>query len=147
DEVLTMLDAAVAKASPKQERGNQGGGQPENPQEQAQNAAMLRAMVSVLQEDAVLVKALLPAARQKLQVPPPFSRPGRQRAEGLSGGLHDRTREWLAVMAARTHQLDDAERLYRNLLADPRVDRRAALGLYAGLLDVLWQGHKFEEIV
>jgi tetratricopeptide (TPR) repeat protein len=59
----------------------------------------------------------------------------------------ERTREsrrFFAVLAARTHQLDAAERLYRNCLEDVTPQNEAEI--YVGLLEILRQARKLKEI-
>src|SRR5260370_29605712 len=90
-------------------------------------------MLVVLRDDAELVKALLPVVRRR-----------------LVGGtaLHSETRRYLAVLASRAHQLDDAEQLYRTCLEQTGPgNRRNEAELYSGLLFVLQQARKYEAIV
>jgi tetratricopeptide (TPR) repeat protein len=91
-------------------------------------------MLTVLRDDAELVKALLPEAHRRL----------------LEGDekLSFRTRTALAVLAARTNQLDAAEALYRSCLdrrGKPREDIEQTV--YAGLLTVLEGAHKYAATV
>ena len=119
---LTLLNAAVAAASGKDEMA---------PGDAAE-AAKARAMLAVLRDDADLVKAMLGAAHR-----------------ALLGGeeLAPQTRVLLAVLASRTKQLDAAEELYRSCLTRPAVTRKLEHEVYSGLLRVLSQGHKYEEII
>jgi tetratricopeptide (TPR) repeat protein len=103
----------------------------DKPAPDAGQAARARSMLIVLREDAGLVKRLLPIAQRWL----------------LDRKLAAETRRLLAVLAARTRQLDEAEALYRSCL-----DQRGGPGaveqeVYAGLLRVLWQARKYKEIV
>jgi tetratricopeptide (TPR) repeat protein len=96
-------------------------------------AVRARAMLAVLRDDADLVKALLPVVGQRLTSRQPLQ--------------HDTCR-FLALLADRTHQLDDAERLYRNCLGITGQGRRSnEPEVYSGLLHVLWQEHKFEAVI
>jgi tetratricopeptide (TPR) repeat protein len=118
---LALLDGAVARASA-------GNGEDGNPAD----AARARAMLVALRDDAALVKAMLPLARQQLQG---------------GGALRPQTRRLLAVLAARAHQLEDAEKLYRSLLPVPAGSRMREPEIYSSLLFVLWQEHKHAAIV
>jgi tetratricopeptide (TPR) repeat protein len=125
EKVLTCLDAALARAD-DDKKADPG------------QTARARAMLQVLRGDAKLVHDLLTAAK------------GRMSARGLPGergGLAFATRGVLATLAARTHQLDLAEQLYRSCL-----NRGGALGVneqevYQGLLMVLRHAHKHQAIV
>jgi tetratricopeptide (TPR) repeat protein len=79
-----------------------------------------------------LVEALLPEAVNDLKA-------NRERAP--------ETRRFLAVLAARTHQLDAAEQLYRKCLDRVEKTPNAEAEIYGGLLEVLWEGRKLDEIV
>jgi tetratricopeptide (TPR) repeat protein len=97
------------------------------------NAARARAMLVALRDDPELVKNLLPIAVGQL---------------GVGGGLSWELRSMLAVLAARTRQLDAAERLYRDCLDNLGAGvHRNEPEIYGGLLRVLWQAHKHQAIV
>lgn len=125
DKVLTRLNDSLKKASPDKEDEDAAG----NPAE----AAKARAMLLVLRNDPELVKGLMPLVMDRLLVP-----------EGLARGA----RYFFAVLAARTKQLDAAEKLYRSCL--PRVEglpRSPEAHIYGGLLEVLWQAHKYDAVI
>jgi tetratricopeptide (TPR) repeat protein len=130
EQVLARLDEAIGGASAQE--GNRQPVAPGRPSKQV-SAARARAMLVVLREDPELVKALLQVLRQHLE-------------RGMT--FEDGTIAYLAVLAARARQLDDAEKLYRNLLpvAVGRFKEKET-EIYSGLLDVLWQAHKYEAIV
>jgi tetratricopeptide (TPR) repeat protein len=120
--VLDMLDAALARKPSKKNKD----GDPGEP-------AKARAMLVVLRDDAELVKALLPLARRRLQARRP---------------LKPETSHFLALLADRTHQLADAEQLYRDCLAAQAGEAGPnEPEAYTGLLRVLWQEHKYQDIV
>jgi tetratricopeptide (TPR) repeat protein len=96
----------------------------------AAEAAKARAMLAVLRDDPDLVKSMLGAAHDALV---------------KDRELHHQTRVLLALLAGRTKQLDAAEELYRSCLKRP--GRKLEHEVYSGLLRVLSQGHKHEEIV
>lgn len=117
--VLRMLDSALTEATGRD-------GIPGD----ATAAASARAMLAVLRDDGELVKAMLPIAIREL------------------GGRRERTHETarlMAVLAARTKQLAAAEELYRQCLNELAPQSEAEV--YGGLMDVLWEAHKYEEIV
>ncbi len=125
DKVLACLDAALARAD-DDKKADPG------------QAARARAMLQVLRGDAELVRGLLTASRSRLNP---------RRVPGDGSGLAYATRGVLATLAARTHQLDLAEQLYRSCL-----DRAAGPGgneqeVYQGLLMVLRHAHKHQAIV
>jgi tetratricopeptide (TPR) repeat protein len=108
----------------------------DHPQELAaaeRAAGQGRAMLAVLRDDPMLVKAVLESAGPKI------------------GGdeLASQTRLFLAVLADRTRQLDLAEQLYRSCLKDlNRFDnRRDEQEVYSGLLRILWRARKYDDIV
>jgi tetratricopeptide (TPR) repeat protein len=115
---LNLLDRTLAKT--RKEKGI------------ADNAApaQARAMLAALREDTELSRGLLKAA-----------------AARLDGGpdMQQETLQILAVLADRARQLDEAERLYRNALRGVTPQTEALV--YGGLLRVLWNAHKYEEIV
>jgi tetratricopeptide (TPR) repeat protein len=119
---LALLNSAVAAASGKDDMAPG----------DATEAAKARAILAALREDAGLVKAMLGAAHN-----------------ALLGGeeLAPQTRVLLAVLASRTKQLDAAEELYRSCLTRPGGPPKLEHEVYSGLLRVLSQGHKYEEII
>jgi tetratricopeptide (TPR) repeat protein len=119
---LALLNGAVAAATGKDDMAPG----------DASEAAKARAILAALRDDGELVKAMLGAAHR-----------------ALLGGeeLAPQTRVLLAVLASRTKQLDAAEELYRSCLARPGGPRNLEHEVYSGLLRVLSQGHKYEEIV
>jgi tetratricopeptide (TPR) repeat protein len=120
-EALNLLDDALARTGDKDK----------NPADAAAAAPRARAMIAVLRADPDLIRALLPELHRRL-------REGRR--------LRQETRYLLAMLAARTHQLDDAERLYRSCLADARSNPDIETTVYSGLLQVLWEGRKYAAV-
>src|SRR5262245_12569936 len=126
--LLRRLDEAVSAARPPEEKK---AGDPAQ-------AAHARAMLAVLREERELVKALLPAAHERIL-----------KGRSLSYPL----RVMLGVLAERTGQLDVAEQLYRSCLdAEGRVrpfgmPQQSEWQVYAGLLQVLQRGRKYESVV
>jgi tetratricopeptide (TPR) repeat protein len=98
----------------------------------ANDAANARAMLSVLKDDADLVKMILEASIRRI---------------GGRGRLSYATKGILASLAARSNQLDFAERLYRACLDHPAGLGRMEAEIYAGLLEVLQLEHKAAAIV
>jgi tetratricopeptide (TPR) repeat protein len=120
-EALKLFDQAIAKSTRK---GTTDG--------DPQYVAKARAMLTALREDSSLVKAILPQAQQALIQ--------RDRA------LQDRTQYLLAVLGARAHQLEQAEFLYRRCLQELNA-QLDDFAVYGGLIDVLFQAHKYEAVV
>jgi tetratricopeptide (TPR) repeat protein len=123
-EVLSKLDQAVVAANPKDKS-------PGNPAE----AAKARTMLLVIRQDPELVKQLIPLAVTRSR--------GRQ-------GLDYWTRQFLAVLAARTKQLPAAESFYRSCLEEPHGFpgfMPHEHEIYTGLLEVLYLQGKYEEMV
>lgn len=120
-EVLNLLNESVMESTPR-----------DNQPDEGDAAARARAVLTVLREDANLVRALLPVARAGIMA---------------DVRLERRTLFFLAVLAARTRQLDDAERLFRSCLARRPLPENLESSIYDGLLQVLWQGRKFDAIV
>lgn len=119
-QILSLFDEALATAN--KNKGPADGGT-------AAAAVKARSMLLVLRDDADLVKALLPMVITELN------------------DRKERTREsrrFFAVLAARTHQLDAAERLYRSCLEDVTAQNEAEV--YLGLLDILWEARKLKEV-
>jgi tetratricopeptide (TPR) repeat protein len=132
ERALRLFNRAVKDAG-KDDKDDQ----PEDPVPGARDpkreeaAAQARAMLTALREDPALVKRLLPLALRRAE----------------ADGLQSQTRLLLASLAARTRQLADAEKLYRDCLARPTGLRAIEHEVYAGLLRVLWEAHKLAEIV
>jgi tetratricopeptide (TPR) repeat protein len=132
-DALALLDGFVVRVSKKSDKRAEGEAATQEQAGAAAAAAHARAMLAVLREDAVQVKALLAVVR---------SQPERLRT------LDYETRRFLAVLADRTHQLQDAEALYRSCLHNGPADDPQAEGvIYDGLLQVLMQGRKYEAVV
>jgi tetratricopeptide (TPR) repeat protein len=120
--VVDMLDRAIRGGMTKKDK-----------EPDPAEAAKARAMLVALRDDADLVKALLPVVRQRLQTRRPLQR---------------ETSRFLAVLAHRTHQLADAEQLYRDCLASQAGEGGPnEPDVYTGLLNVLWQEHKYQDVV
>jgi tetratricopeptide (TPR) repeat protein len=122
DAAVTLLDEALGKAEKNSSP----------PAGDAQAAAKARAMVTALRDDPELIRALLPAAQQALLH-------GRE--------LHPQMRYFMAVLAARAQQLDEAEYFYRQCLRSLRRDPQREIAVYSGLIRVLWTGHKYDTMV
>jgi len=124
EEVLSMLDRAVAAAKPR-----------DKSQANLSEAAHARAMMLVIGQDPELIGQLIPL--------------GVTRTRGALG-LDLLTRQFLAVLAARTKQLPAAESFYRSCLEEPH-DLPAFLPqeqeIYSGLLRVLRLQGKHQEVV
>ena len=93
-------------------------------------AAKARAMLVAFRDSSDLAKELVTAALDRLR----------------TGTLESETQHFLAVLAARSHQLDAAETLYRDCLNSPLAPQTER-DTYVGLLDVLWKAHKRDAIV
>ena len=120
--ILTKLDS-VLEGSIENDKGAAN----------ANDAANARAMLIVLREDSGLMKMILEeAGRRMLGAGPKLAYP---------------TRVVLATLAARTKQLDLAEKLYRACLDRPGGLRTMESDVYAGLLEVLQLQHKHADIV
>lgn len=124
EEVLSTLDQAVAGANPTDKSHA-------NPSE----AAKARTIMMVIGQDPELIGRLIPL--------------GVARTRG-SHGLDLVTRQFLALLAARTKQLPAAESLYRSCLEEPR-DLPSFLPqeqeIYSGLLRVLRLQGKHQEVI
>jgi tetratricopeptide (TPR) repeat protein len=124
DKILALLDVTARKAQ------GEGKDVPPDPD----RASHLRAIAVVLRGDPALVKGLLIATGRKLSG---------------GGGLAYGTRSLLAVLAARTRQLDIAEALYRSCVDDEGRVRNpdTEQEIYSGLLLVLSRAHKYDAII
>jgi tetratricopeptide (TPR) repeat protein len=120
EQVLQLLDGALSKAIEKD-------GKPGD----ANHAARARAMLAALRGDAELVRAVIEQASRRLARP--------------DAELSYATRTLLAGLAARTRQLDVAERLYRQCLGHGPRDNEQEV--YQGLLQVLQRGYRHREII
>jgi tetratricopeptide (TPR) repeat protein len=121
--VLEFLDEALKHTSPENA-----------PTEAERGAAAERgwAMLSALRGEPALVRALLPMA---------LERP-------VNGERSSGTLRALAELAARTNQLDAAERLYRQALRRiPPGNFQQQGEIYSGLLPVLWRARRFEAVL
>jgi tetratricopeptide (TPR) repeat protein len=98
----------------------------------AQAAAKARAMLTALRDDPELTRALLRAAESPLLAGPV---------------LHPQMRYFLAVLAARAHQLKEAEDFYRRCLERPQASAEREAAVYSGLIRVLWTARKYEAVV
>jgi tetratricopeptide (TPR) repeat protein len=119
---VNLLDEALSKADAN---GNPRTGD-------AQAAAKARAMLTALREDPELIRALLPAAQQVTLA---------------HRGLHPQMRYLLAVLAARAHQLAEAEFFYRRCLDGSFRNPQGEVAAYSGLIQVLWTARKYEDVV
>ncbi len=120
--VLDLFDEAVGRSSDSAEKKKA----------DVVPAAQTRAMLAALRDDADLSKGLVNEAIGRM-------RDGRE--------LQPRTLEFLAVLAARAKQLDEAERFYRLALKTPPGLSMPESSIYLGLLEVLWEGKKYDAIV
>jgi tetratricopeptide (TPR) repeat protein len=126
-EVLDLLDTALKNAAPPKPNEQPHPGR-------AMAAVSSRSMLAVLRDDADLVRMLLRIADQELN--------GRR--------FRNREREtwrYLAVLAARTKQLEAAERIYRECLDVLGPEDSQQGEVYSGLLRVLWERRKLDEVV
>src|SRR5262249_15279806 len=119
------LDASVLAAYPRRQGK-------EKKEGSTKGAAQARAMVQALRDDAELTKAILPEAARKLQ--------SGQTIEGV-------TQFYLAVLAKRAGCLDDAEKLFYSCLLSTSPYQEHQELAYQGLLEILWQGHKYQAMV
>jgi tetratricopeptide (TPR) repeat protein len=117
--ILGLLDETFREA-----------GKDENGRGKTAAAARAQAMLAVLKDDKDLIKPLLEDAAEYLQA---------------NRRLEYGTCRVLAVLAGRAHQLETAERLYRRCLYQLGPENEAIV--YGGLLRVLWEGHKYRQIV
>jgi tetratricopeptide (TPR) repeat protein len=117
--VLEMLDQAVAKASHR-----------ENHADELRDAARARDVVAAIRSDAELGRALLSAARGRLQT---------------GGKLDHQTLLFLALMATREHRFDEAGIFYRQCLDGTELGARE-FAIYQGFIDILWRTQKYQEL-
>jgi tetratricopeptide (TPR) repeat protein len=121
DEGLELLDRAVKAATPNKE-GRSG---------DAAAAARARAMLAMLRDDPELAKPFLSTAWRAVQ-----------KGDHLEFG----TRNFLAALAARAHQLTEAEQFFRGCLEDVRDNPQGEASIYGGLIRILWEAHKVAEV-
>ncbi|MBV9123040.1 MAG: tetratricopeptide repeat protein [Planctomycetes bacterium] len=115
-EALRIFDQAVADAAGK----NNGPGDPAA-------AAKARAMLVVFRDDQDVAKDLVQAGVKAPQ------------------DLQMETVRFLAALAARAHQLEGAEQLYRRCL-EGHLSPETKTDVYLGLIQVLWEEHKRAEV-
>lgn len=121
EDALQLLNSTLSKSAKKDSATGT-----------ADATAKARVMLQVLRDDTSLAKAFLPVAQQGM----------------LQGQeLERETRYFLAVLAARTHQLQDAERFFRSCLNDRPVTPQAEWLVYEGLIRILWEARKYDAIV
>lgn len=116
DELLALFDQAVRGAAGKGPAATAGGA-----------VTRTEAMLTVLRGDPHLAAELVRTALR------------------ADAGLQDETRRVLAVLAGRCHQPDAAEHFFRRSLAAPFPPELEA-ELYSGLVQALWEGHKYEAL-
>jgi tetratricopeptide (TPR) repeat protein len=121
--IVELLDEALGKAEKKEKS-------PEVIDRQA--AAKARVLLVVLREDPGLAKRVVNQARLN-----EF-----QRVKGLNRD----TPYYLAVLAARGHQLEEANYFYRRCL-QRMPEQLPEYAVYGGLIQVLREGHNYEAIV
>lgn len=114
---LALFDQALERAEKKDAPGG------------AAAAAQAKAMVNALREDGELARELVRAALARADGPP----------------LRPQTRYFLAVLADRNRQPDEAERLFRLCLPDLAPGSEAPV--YGGLLRTLWKARKYGPMV
>jgi tetratricopeptide (TPR) repeat protein len=117
--LLTLFDATMKAASEHNK-------EPVKPA----RAAEARAVLQVLRDEPNLVGGLLTVMGRRLTTPDVIAW---------------ETRYYLAVLAARTQRLAEAEALYRSCLNG--MDQQHEAEAYSGLLQVLSQARKHKEIV
>jgi tetratricopeptide (TPR) repeat protein len=126
EEILSSLDRSIAAANPKSQGKTSG---------EVSAAAKARAMLEVIRNDPELIRELIPLG---------VARSGREQE------LQWDTRRFLAVLAARTKQLEAAEAFYRDCLRESSgapIFQRHEQEIYIGLLEVLQLQNKNEELV
>lgn len=127
--VLDLLDQTLRTAGARDD-GADDDAAPTTSAKASAAAARGRGMLIVLRDDPALVKAVLKEAGQDLLDQRPRYRS---------------TLRYLALLAARTKQLTEAEALYRKCLTmlTPQTEGE----VYGGLLDVLMDQRKYQEVV
>jgi tetratricopeptide (TPR) repeat protein len=87
-------------------------------------------MLSAIRTDREISAAIIPAARDQVTG---------------GGRLHPQTLCFLAALAFRGRQLEEAEIFYRRCL-ELRDVGELEFAVYRGLIQVLWQAHKYPEL-
>lgn len=124
--VLDRLDKAVKAGLGDEKKAANAG-----------EAASARAMLAVLKDDRELVPLLLAEAIARLKADE--DREDRKLAYA--------TRGFLASLAARTQQLDYAEKLYRSCLGELAGPREMEADVYSGLIRILKLRHKHQAVL
>jgi tetratricopeptide (TPR) repeat protein len=120
--VLEMFDEAVARSSDAVER--------KKPDPVA--AAQARGMLAALRDEPELARGVVSEGFARM----------RERRE-----LQSKTMEYLAALAARSRQLEEAEKFFREVLKAPTTTGMSEQTVYQGLLEVLWEAKKYDSIV
>lgn len=129
DRLLAELDKTITEAS-REDRSDKKDEMDPRQRESVQQAAVrARAMQQVLQNDADLVRLLLPAARRRLSA---------------RYHLGFTTSAMLAELAGQTRLFEEAETLYRHCL---RLGGANEAKAYFGLLRILSLAHKHQAIL
>ena len=118
--VVEQLDTAISKATKKENHA----------EEDFRHAARARDVVAAIRSDADLSAAIVPAARLWLQG---------------GGQLHSQTLLFLGLVASRSRQLEEAELFFRRCLDGSELGSQE-FAVYQGLIQVLWQAHKYKEL-
>jgi tetratricopeptide (TPR) repeat protein len=118
--ILDLLDGAIRATARKERPGP----------EEARFAVRARDMLAAIRTDREVGAALTSTARDLL-------------AGG--GRLHPQTLCFLAALAARSRQLEEAEVFYRRCLGSAD-GRDMEFAVYRGLIQTLWQAHKYQEL-
>ncbi|HEV8060803.1 MAG TPA: tetratricopeptide repeat protein, partial [Gemmataceae bacterium] len=121
--VLEMFDEAVARSSDAAEKKKN----------DSLAIAQARGMLGALRDDQDLAKGLVTEALVRL-------RAGRDLQS-------TRTLEFLAALAARSKQLDEAEEFYRRCLNGSGPSNLTEPTIYHGLLEVLMQAKKYDAVI
>jgi tetratricopeptide (TPR) repeat protein len=118
--IVEQLDIAISKATKKENHA----------EEDFRHAARARDVVAAVRSDADLSAAVVPAARLWLQG---------------EGQLHHQTLLFLGLLASRSRQLEEAELFFRRCLDGSELGSQE-FAVYQGLIQVLWQAHKYKEL-
>ncbi len=121
--VLEMFDEAVARSSEAVEKKKS----------DSLAIAQARGMLAALRDDRDLAKGLVTETLVRL-------RAGRDLQS-------TKTLEFLAALAARSKQLDEAEAFYRHCLTDSGPSNLTEPTVYQGLLEVLMQAKKYDAVI
>jgi tetratricopeptide (TPR) repeat protein len=120
--VLELFDEAVARSSEASEKKRN----------DPLAASQARGMLAALRDDRELTKGLVNEALVRL-------REGRE--------LQPRTLDFLAALAARSKQLEEAELFYRRCLAAKGAGQMTEPVAYQGLLEVLMEAKKYDSVI